>query len=1301
VSRTSSRPRTVVALLVLAAALVLIVNQAAGPAGAAADAAAAGGWVVNKLPQGKPVCSGAGFAGSYFDSLDCGFGNVKISGAAPTSVVQVEFVAEDGTSMSSVAATYNATTAAWSYNFQTATTWKPGKVTMYAVVDGVRASGPGEIFYQQLGASIAPENRVGGYRPADPIRLQGHLYEMDDVGADTAKRDVTGTYSLRVVTSAGQVRGPYGPFTASGGAIDVVLPPSATAGLTATADTNYEQTVGLEVVNASSANLLTGAWRATTTPAGFVTVSVPPADLVLENTFVSARGWVKPGETYPFRVFVRNFGWSARSGAAVTVPAADGMSFTRATPVSGGGTATVSATSLTWNVGTVPARTDAGPGVRTLVVEAKADTLQQDPQVVWKNLSTTARLTSFGGGVVTDTSAGPKVIPPKETYNTARYGFRPFPVVPVDYRDRKHDPSRSADRLLSAINSRDVPGSTFNLFQEMSFGQLVPHGTVPSAAVAAADFDVEWKSPHRQASGFAFSTPFPGGACYGATTGPVAGTPLYNERIRNGYYQLPGDTAYYGADKTSVANVLVPNSAFIDSACGPIGKAVYDAAVIADPDLDYSDYDTDKDGVVDFFMMVFVGSGGNGASQVSASPYDNIWPHSSSLENQFEDPETGLPGYVSDDHLRDNEGRFLYYTDGTRSTMTTTATAFPVYVRVGPYNVNPESAIERASVISHEYGHSLGLPDFYSGTGRGTYGDWNLMATDKSQHMDVYSKQELGWIVPRVLAPGETTVTGWKDSKTNTHRIDWVTPSGQPYTLTGPSVANGQAYVAKLPGRKIIDAEKVASTASGSRVWWSRSGNDFGCSPITGRNLDISLPDLATVPAGTPVTLTFKSLWDIEWDYDYGFVLSSTDGGATYTSHASANGYSTPAVVNPNDNGCQAKYGNGLTGTTQSYLDGTFVPDRNPVGNVYPQGGFTTDQYDLSSLAGSAAVLRFSYSTDPGLARPGWFIDDIEVRAGDEVVYSSDFESGADDDRIFNGGCAENLQVAMKCTAGWQYVDANDDADQDHAYYLELRDRSGFDASGREQNDRAPIGFFPGLLLTYTDEAAGYGNTGETADDSPNQSPLDSQPQPGSATPNLDDAAFTAAAGDSAFSDAKTAAQPGGWIDNYVEADSAYGDSRWHLDFDCLAFEVLALTGDDVGPEALPGNLQGDVRLTTGSGCGVFDYGAGSGGTAPGVAPTAVAAAKPTTLTEGGRVRFDGSGSFDDVDAPTDLLVAWDFDGNGTTDSARSFATYRYRTPGTYTATLTVTDSDGLTGTAGVEVVVRPEDDDDDDDDDD
>ena len=38
----------------------------------------------------------------------------------------------------------------------------------------------------------------------------------------------------------------------------------------------------------------------------------------------------------------------------------------------------------------------------------------------------------------TSTSHGPKVIPPAERFETARYGDRPFPVVPVQYTDRAY-----------------------------------------------------------------------------------------------------------------------------------------------------------------------------------------------------------------------------------------------------------------------------------------------------------------------------------------------------------------------------------------------------------------------------------------------------------------------------------------------------------------------------------------------------------------------------------------------------------------------------------------------------------------------------------------------------------------------------------------------------------------------------------------------------------------------------------------------------------------------------------------------
>src|SRR6185436_1341710 len=175
----------------------------------------------------------------------------------------------------------------------------------------------------------------------------------------------------------------------------------------------------------------------------------------------------------------------------------------------------------------------------------------QDPQIVWKNLSSTATLSYTGGpGGLTSTSHGPKVIPPRAIYDTARYGDRPFPVVPVDYSDRQHAASHTGRALETKIDAPSFNGSTFNLYQEMSLGQLYPHGDVPSADLATGDFDVTWKSPRYQNStwGDQFTAIDPGGTCHGATLAQAAGSPVYSERIHDGWYQLPGTTDYYGDD---------------------------------------------------------------------------------------------------------------------------------------------------------------------------------------------------------------------------------------------------------------------------------------------------------------------------------------------------------------------------------------------------------------------------------------------------------------------------------------------------------------------------------------------------------------------------------------------------------------------------------------------------------------------------------------------------------------------------------------------------------------------------------
>jgi glucose/arabinose dehydrogenase/PKD repeat protein len=83
--------------------------------------------------------------------------------------------------------------------------------------------------------------------------------------------------------------------------------------------------------------------------------------------------------------------------------------------------------------------------------------------------------------------------------------------------------------------------------------------------------------------------------------------------------------------------------------------------------------------------------------------------------------------------------------------------------------------------------------------------------------------------------------------------------------------------------------------------------------------------------------------------------------------------------------------------------------------------------------------------------------------------------------------------------------------------------------------------------------------------------------------------------------------------------------------------------------------------------------------------PIAVAAANPTSGAAPLTVAFDGSASNDpDGDA---LTYAWDLDGDGAfDDGAAATASFTYTQPGTYTATLRVTDPSGATGTSPVTI---------------
>ena len=127
---------------------------------------------------------------------------------------------------------------------------------------------------------------------------------------------------------------------------------------------------------------------------------------------------------------------------------------------------------------------------------------------------------------------------------------------------------------------------------------------------------------------------------------------------------LPQKMSYYGQ-----------NQGGQDS--GYAAYAVRDAAQILDPDVDFSQYDADNDGYIDMVLMYYAGY--NEAEGASAS---TIWPH------QWDLTQMGINAQV--------DGKTL-------------GAYFCTSELKGTSGVN----MCGIGTTCHEFGHSLGLPDFY------------------------------------------------------------------------------------------------------------------------------------------------------------------------------------------------------------------------------------------------------------------------------------------------------------------------------------------------------------------------------------------------------------------------------------------------------------------------------------------------------------------------------------------------------------------------------------------------------------
>ena len=168
-----------------------------------------------------------------------------------------------------------------------------------------------------------------------------------------------------------------------------------------------------------------------------------------------------------------------------------------------------------------------------------------------------------------------------------------------------------------------------------------------------------------------------------------------------GWYRAPQPKSFYTSGNYGFGTH--PNNA---------QKLVEDAIALADPNVNFADYDNDGDGVVDALVVICAGSGGEQTGNVN-----DIWSHKWDITPQVRDGVT-----------------------------------------INRYFMAPEDG--RVGVMAHELGHLLmGWPDLYDTdyTSAGT-GGWDLMAGgswngggDRPAHPTCWCKTRAEWVSPTVL----------------------------------------------------------------------------------------------------------------------------------------------------------------------------------------------------------------------------------------------------------------------------------------------------------------------------------------------------------------------------------------------------------------------------------------------------------------------------------------------------------------------------------------------------------------------
>ncbi|MEO6809050.1 MAG: M6 family metalloprotease domain-containing protein [Isosphaeraceae bacterium] len=371
----------------------------------------------------------------------------------------------------------------------------------------------------------------------------------------------------------------------------------------------------------------------------------------------------------------------------------------------------------------------------------------------------------------------------------------------------------------------------------------------------------------------------------------------------------------YGAfqlNSTVFAWVTLPKTEkyYADGTSGGGAKmheAIKDALVLADPLVNFKNFDKDSDGFVDAIAFLHSGYGAEwGGTDSDGTDYkDRIWSH-----------RWSIPTWTS------AEG-----------------------VKVSAYHISPSlwgtSGTDpgRIGVICHETGHFFGLPDLYDGgTGSGI-GSWCMMANswgfDGSQyyppHFSAWSKIQLGWVVPTpITTPGTYTAPASATSAT-VFKITTGYPSGE-YLL----IENRQAvgYDQKIPSG-------TGGDKGGLAVWH--------IDDVKGTNTDPGYPGQSGYPGNNKHYMVAILQADGKYDLEKG--VNRGDGDDVYRK------------------GFKSEISHATVPNTDAYQGGTVVTTDNTISEISASGPTMTFKYSTGAPPSTTSGrLGFAWADQPAAA---------------------------------------------------------------------------------------------------------------------------------------------------------------------------------------------------------------------------------------------------------------------------------------------------------------------------------------------